>query len=327
MDHDEPLELPGATLPGRLFLAPVAGYSDAAYRSVCADHGCDLAFTEMVSAEALTRGSEKTKPLLARAENEAAYAIQLFGPSPEVIARAAAMLAPWDPLVVDVNCGCPVPKIVKTGAGSALMKDPPRIAAVVRAIREAQPAPVTVKIRLGWDSSSINYLEAAEAAIGAGAAAVTLHARTREQGYSGKADWAALRRLVEASPVPVFGSGDVFSAADVARMFAETGVAGVMVARGAIGNPFIFAEAKSLLRTGKPLAVGWPERIAAARRHYELSVRFLGERVAGAEFRKAFCAYTKGATWGAGLRAEAVKALLRPEWDAVFAKWERLGSV
>ncbi len=322
MDHDAPLELSGATLPGRLYLAPVAGYSDAAYRSVCADHGCDLAFTEMVSSEALTRGSEKTRPLLARAENEKAYAIQLFGSSPTVMARAASMLEGYAPLLVDINCGCPVPKIVKTGAGSALMKEPARIAAIVRAVRDAQGAPVTVKIRLGWDSSSINYLEVAGAAIEAGAAAVTLHARTREQGYSGKADWSAIKALVEASRVPVFGSGDVFSAGDAARMFAETGVAGVMVARGAIGNPFVFAEAKSLLRTGKPLAVGWPERVAAARRHYELSVRFLGERVAGAEFRKAFCAYTKGATWGAALRAEAVKASTRVEWDAVFAAWE-----
>jgi len=322
MDHDAPLELAGAMLPGRLFLAPVAGYSDAAYRSVCADHGCDLAFTEMVSSEALTRGSEKTKPLLARAENEKAYAIQIFGSSPTVMARAASMLEGYAPLLVDINCGCPVPKIVKTGAGSALMKEPARIAAIVRAVRDSQGAPVTVKIRLGWDASSINYLDAAEAAVGAGAAAVTLHARTREQGYSGKADWTALKALVEASPVPVFGSGDVFSADDVARMFAETGVGGVMVARGAIGNPFIFAEAKSLLRSGRSLEVGWAERVAAARRHYELSVRFLGERVAGAEFRKAFCAYTKGATWGAALRAEAVKASTRAEWDAVFGAWE-----
>ncbi len=308
--------------PGNLFLAPVAGYSDAAFRSLCAEHGCDLAFTEMVSSEALVRGSRKTLPLLERGESEGRYAVQIFGGNPDSMARAAALLDPWAPAIVDINCGCPVPKIVRNGAGSALLRDPLRLGDIVRAVRSGAKAPVTVKIRLGWDEASVNYLETAAAAVEAGASAVTLHARTKAQGYAGKADWPALARLKAALDVPVFGSGDVFSPSDALRMLRETGVDGVMFARGAIGNPFVFREARALLADQAAAEPSRAERVAAARRHLALAVRYLGERTACVEFRKQVCAYTKGTSGGAKIRAAAVKASTPADYEEVFRVWE-----
>jgi tRNA-dihydrouridine synthase B len=238
-----PVRVGDVEIPGNIFLAPVAGYSDAAYRSVCVEEGADFCYTEMVSSEALVRDHPKTQTLLERAPNEGSYAIQLFGSQPAVLARAAGMVVAWKPLLVDLNCGCPVPKVVKTGAGSALLREPARLEAVCQAMSRALEGtgiPLTVKIRLGWDEANINWRDSSRAAVSGGAAAVTLHARTRAQGYSGKADWSALAELVAYLGLPVFGSGDVFSGADARRMIVETGVAGVMIARGAMGNPFVF---------------------------------------------------------------------------------------
>jgi nifR3 family TIM-barrel protein len=323
-NYHHPVAVGGIDLPGNLFFAPVAGYSDAAFRSVCVDEGADLCFTEMVSSEALIRNHAKTKALLVRAENEKAYAIQLFGSHPEVLAEAARLALAWKPLVVDLNCGCPVPKIVRSGCGSALLKEPERLGAIVAAMSQVlAPAgvPLTVKIRLGWDSSSINYRETANAAVEAGAAAVTLHARTRAQGYSGAADWAAIADLASRLPVPVFGSGDLFSADAARRFMEETGAAGLMIARGAMGNPFIFREAKAVLEGREAPPIGIEERVAAARRHLALSARYLGERTACVEFRKQFCSYTKGSVAGAGLRNEAVRASTSAQFEELFARW------
>jgi nifR3 family TIM-barrel protein len=318
---DRQVRLDGATLPGNLFLAPVAGYSDAAFRSICVELGADLCYTEMVSAEALTRGHLKTNFLLERAENESRYAIQLFGSKPDILARAVEKLLPLEPLVIDLNCGCPVPKIIKSGAGSALIRKPELLRSIVGAMSSASPIPVTVKIRLGWDEDSVNFLEVAQAAVAGGAKAVTLHARTRAQGYSGRADWSRIAELARDLRVPVFGSGDVFQAADVLKMLEATGCAGVMIARGALGNPFIFAEARALL-DGAPMPVFDDARRAdVARRHLGLSVRFLGERTACVEFRKQFCSYTKGMAGGAELRALAVKASNVAEFEVLFGRW------
>jgi nifR3 family TIM-barrel protein len=314
----------GAALPGNLFLAPVAGYSDAAFRSVCFGLGADLCYTEMVSAEALVRGHPKTELLMDRAEDESRYAIQLFGSRPETLARAAIAAATRGPALIDLNCGCPVPKIVRSGSGSALMRSPPLIRGIVRAMTDALGPggpPVTVKIRSGWDEGSLNYLEAAEAALEGGAAAVTLHARTRAQGYAGRADWGHIAALAARLSVPVFGSGDVAAPADAARMMEETGCAGVMIARGAMGDPYIFRAAKAVLLGERAQAPSTQELVAAARRHLALSVRFLGERTACVEFRKQFCAYTKGARGGPQLRSAGVKASKAEEFEALFAEW------
>ncbi|MCX7025146.1 MAG: tRNA dihydrouridine synthase DusB [Spirochaetes bacterium] len=316
-----PVHAGSCVLPGNLCLAPVAGYSDAAFRSIVAGLGCDFAFTEMVSSEALTRGSRKTLPLLERAENETAYAIQLFGADPSRMAEAAIRAMEWSPSLIDVNCGCPVPKIVKTGAGSALLREPAKIGEIVRAMAAAVPVPVTVKIRLGWDDASVNFLETASVAQDAGAAAVTMHARTRAQGYSGRADWTKLADLKRTLAVPVFGSGDVSSPEAALRMLAQTGVDGVMFARGVMGDPFVFMKTKELAATGTLHEVPVEARIEVAWRHFGLCLRFLGERTACVEFRKQFCAYTKGGEHGALLRARAVKASTCDEWKAVFEEW------
>jgi nifR3 family TIM-barrel protein len=243
---------------------------------LCIEHGADFTFTELVSSEALFRNKAKTLPRLERAANEAQYGIQLFGADPAVMAAAVAALAPFRPSVIDINVGCPVPKVVKTGAGAALMKTPELlgkiVVAVVKAARElfpngnacpqtegivpnddggfpaeAEPVPVTVKIRSGWDASSLNYRECAKIAREAGAAMVTLHARTRAQGYGGMADWEHIARLTAEMDIPVCGSGDLFTAANAEQMLSETSCAAVMFARGALGNPFIFKDSRRLL--------------------------------------------------------------------------------
>jgi nifR3 family TIM-barrel protein len=286
-------------LPGNLFLAPVAGYTDRSFRSICVEYGADFSFTELVSSEALVRGGKPSFNLIRRGENEKRYAIQLFGHDPETMYRATVAISPFEPEAVDINCGCPVPKVVKTGAGSALMKDPALLGRIVKAVVRASgemlgSAPVTVKMRSGWDSQHINYLECALIAAEAGAAMVTLHPRTTAQGYGGKSDWAHIAELVSHLSIPVTGSGDLFLPEDAGRMLRETGCAALMFARGAEGNPFIFPAARSFLTTGSWEEPAFEERIAVAFRHLTLLSAEIGERAACMEMRKQFCAYTKG---------------------------------
>jgi len=332
-------------IPGNLFLAPVAGYTDRAYRSICAEEGACFSFTELASAEAISRkhgryGLDPLSPepssspaissspsvpsvssspnissinLIRRGENEKLYAIQLFGGVPESIYNAASLLAPLQPNALDINSGCPVPKVVKNGAGSALMKNPAVLGkiveAAVRASRESLGGiPVTIKIRSGWDSSSINYAECARIAVEAGAAMVSLHPRTRAQGYGGRSDWSHIADLASRLPVPVTGSGDLYTPEDARQMLSETGCAAVMFARGAMGNPFIFSAARSFLETGSWEPAAFSARIAAAMRHLEMLAKDIGERTACLEMRKQFCAYTKGIAGGAALRDKVVRA-------------------
>jgi nifR3 family TIM-barrel protein len=302
-----PLSVGGLVLGGNLFLAPVAGYTDRAFRSVCVEQGADFCFTELVSAESIIRGRPDCKApenpgpvsvLLRRADNEGSYGIQLFGADAERMGQAAALLGPWRPEAVDINSGCPVPKVVRTGAGSALMRDPANLGrvveAVVRASREHLGGiPVTIKIRSGWDSQSVNYRECGRIAVEAGAAMVSLHPRTRAQGYGGKSDWTGIADLASRLSVPVAGSGDLYGAEDARRMFRETGCAAVMFARGALGNPFIFAETRALLLGTAYTPPGPGERMALALEHLERLAADMGERRACVEMRKHFCAYTK----------------------------------
>jgi nifR3 family TIM-barrel protein len=330
-------------LDSALFLAPVAGYTGRAFRSICAEFGSALGFTELVSAEAIVRGApghgealpdrafdgapvipEKTANLLRRGAAEKNYAIQLFGANPETLYRAAALLAPFRPDIIDLTAGCPVPKVTKTGAGSALMRDPVRLGAAVAALVRAAGdflggIPVTVKLRSGWDAAQINYRDCAAAACDAGAAMITLHPRTRAQGYAGTSDWEHLADLADRCPVPVAGSGDLFSPEDAVRMLRVTGCAAVMFARGAIGNPFIFRETRSLLETGSWTPASGAERIATAFRELSSMTRDLGEKSACLEMRKIFCAYTKGLPDGAKLRNALVHAASIEEYRAVFS--------
>ncbi|MCL2094044.1 MAG: tRNA-dihydrouridine synthase [Treponema sp.] len=329
-----PLRIGSLELPGNLFLAPVAGYTDRVFRSICAEHGADFSFTELASAEAIARGAKPSLDLVRRGDHERRYAIQLFGANPETLYKAALALAPFGPEAVDLNCGCPVPKVIKHGAGSALMKDPPLLGRIVEALVKASSialggAPVTVKMRSGWDSQSINYRECSRIAVEAGAAMVSLHCRTRAQGYHGRGDWTHIADLASRLKVPVCGSGDLFYPADAQRMLRETGCGAVMFARGAEGNPFIFPATRALLQASAAgpaaagladaspagmeladtgLAVSLTERTETAFRHLCLLAADIGEGRACKEMRKQFCAYIKGPP---GSRNESGSAALR----------------
>lgn len=316
-----PVTIGPLTLPGNLFLAPVAGYTDRAFRTICRNWGADFTYTELISAEAIVRHKgplreSKSWPLLRRGEGERPYGIQLFGDRPELIYEAALRLAELEPDLLDINCGCPVPKVVKAGAGSALMRDPAKLGAIVTSAVKASGealgnAPVTVKIRSGWDSLSLNYREVAEAAVDGGAAMVTLHPRTRAQGYGGKSDWSLIGDLASRLPIPVAGSGDLFAPEDAERALRETGCAAVMFARGAMGNPFIFTETRRLLLKGSAGGESSQEapfpRLATAFSHLQMLAEDLGERIACREMRKQFCAYAKGLPGGARLRERFVR--------------------
>ncbi len=330
------------------FLAPVAGYSDVAFRAICFEMGAALCYTEMVSAEALIRGHPKTKLLLARDSVERYFAIQLFGANPTTLAKATQIAATYEPVVIDLNCGCPVPKIIKAGAGAALLRTPKRIGEIVRAMRDQTSVPISIKLRTGWDQNSINYLETAAIAEEAGVSTITLHGRTRAQGYSGKADWEAIKVLSEQTSVPVFGSGDVLNASAAMSMIRETGCDGVMIARGAIGNPFIFSDIHKLAYrrdaeaySNKPPSLFLeshtipestffyrsPDIIAqTALRHLEMSIKYIEETRACIEFRKHFCAYTRGLPGGAELRAKAVRCSTIDEYKPLFEIIARIYS-
>jgi nifR3 family TIM-barrel protein len=331
-----PITIGSLSLPGNLFLAPVAGYSDRAFRSLCAEQGADFTCTELISSEALVRlpaGSDAAKSgaLLRRGRGEVRYAIQLFGANPDVMHRAVLRLAPFHPEAVDINSGCPVPKVVKAGAGSALMRNPAvlgrMVEAAVRASGEAlSGVPVTVKMRSGWDSASVNCREAAAVCQDAGAAMVTLHPRTRAQGYSGKSDWSHIADLASRLRIPVAGSGDLYTPEDAERMFRETGCAAVMFARGAMGNPFIFAAARAFLLGGTYSPPPPGERLAAAFRHLLMLAEDLGEKTACLEMRKQFCAYTKGGgpgvPGGNRLRERFVHAATIADYRAILEAYK-----
>ncbi|MBQ5391577.1 MAG: tRNA-dihydrouridine synthase, partial [Spirochaetales bacterium] len=229
------------TLKSNLFLAPLAGYTDKVFRSICLKHGAALAYTEMVSSEGVARDSAKTVVLMERGEGEDNLAVQLFMPDADTARRSLEGVMTYKPAIIDINCGCPVPKVVKTGAGSALLQNPRTIREIVSTIVRNVDVPVTVKIRTGWDTNSINYLETAELVFDAGASALCMHARTRSQLYMPTAHWELLADLKRNFPEKVIiGSGDLFCAEDGVRMLEQTGVDAIAYARGAIGNPFIF---------------------------------------------------------------------------------------
>jgi nifR3 family TIM-barrel protein len=317
-----PVKIGSLELSGNLFLAPVAGYTDRSFRSLCAEQGANFSFTELVSAESLYRnpnhynlngGHPIAANMVRRGDLEKQYAVQLFGAESESIYKAALLLAPLKPDALDINSGCPVSKIVKNGAGSALMKNPANLGkiveAAVRASRESLGGiPVTIKIRSGWDSSSINYVECARIAVEAGAEMVTLHPRTRAQNYGGKSDWTHIADLVTRINVPVAGSGDLYTPEDACKMLTETGCAAIMFARGSQGNPFIFSATRAFLETGSWESTPFSARISAAMRHLEMLAADIGERSACLEMRKQFCSYTKGLVGGAALREKVVHA-------------------
>lgn len=311
------MKIKDISFPSNLFLAPLAGYSDAAFRHICFEWGSAAAVTEMVSAEGLARDSEKTENLLKRYPGEKNLIIQLFGADADPFYRACPKVMEYKPAMIDINCGCPVPKVVKTGAGSALMKEPERIRRIVSTIIAETGVPVSVKFRLGWESSNENYIEFAEAAADGGAAAFTLHARTRAQGYSGNADWSHIARLKEHfrnTDIVIFGSGDIFTPEAAVKMLSETGCDGVMFARGAIGNPFIFKETEELLKKGSYEKIDRKTLKETIIRHLDYMIDEEGERMAVKEMRKHVCAYMKGIEGGNKIKVKAVQASTREDY-------------
>ncbi len=314
-----PVKIGNTLLRGNLFLAPLAGYTDVPFRSLCLELGSDMTFTEMVSTEGLFRGGDKTLALLQKAPNEKEYAVQLFMGTTDSLPGALEQLQSFNPTFIDINCGCPVPKVTKTGAGSAMMKNPPRITEIVKMITKTLPTPVSVKFRTGWDANSQNYLEFAQAALDGGASMLTLHARTRAQGYAPFADWTKLKALKEycirnGYDVPIFGSGDLFNAQDAKKMLQETGIDGIMFARGAIGNPFIFQQARDVLEGNAERIIPVEQKIAIILRHLDLMITHYGEKSACIQMRKHTCSYLKGIANTAAIKQEVVKASKREDY-------------
>lgn len=297
----------GITLPGRLVLAPMAGVTDAAFRTVCREQGAACAVSEMISAQALMYQDGKTKQLLKREAHPGVYGVQLFGSSPEILAEAAKKaraLSGCD--FIDINMGCPTGKIVRNGEGSALMRDLPLAGRIISAVVRASDVPVTVKFRKGWDMGSVCAVELARIAEGEGAAALCVHGRTRAQMYSGRADRQIIRDVKRAVSIPVAANGDVFEPEDAVAILKETGADMVALARGTMGNPWLFSRAEAALegREVTPMPDA-PERAELALKQFYLALADKGEKIACLEARKHYCWYLRGVPY-AGYAKEQI---------------------
>jgi nifR3 family TIM-barrel protein len=309
MQYYHKLQIGNVTIPNNIILGPMAGVSDLPFRLLCHEQGAGLVCMEMVSGKAITYKNKKTGDLMEIHEGEHPVSLQLFGSEPDTMARAVTMIKdrPYD--ILDINMGCPVPKVVSNGEGSALMKSPSLIEELVRSVKSATDRPVTVKIRKGFTDKSVNAVECALAAQQGGADAVAVHGRTREQYYSGKADWTIIAKVKEAVNIPVIGNGDIVDAESAKRMIDETGCDGIMVARAAQGNPWIFREITAGLK-GEPI----PDRPSKHEvydmimRHADLQLQYKGEYIGIREMRKHVSWYTTGYPNSAKLR-DAVNAM------------------
>lgn len=284
-------------------LAPMAGVTDLPFRLLCKEMDCGLLYTEMVSAKAILYGNKNTEALMQVTPNEHPIALQLFGSDPEVMGEIAKRVEerPFD--IIDVNMGCPVPKVVNNGEGSALMKNPVLVGKIVEAMAKAVQKPVTVKIRAGFNDESINAPEIAHVIEESGGAAVAVHGRTREQYYSGKADWDVIRRVKETVKIPVIGNGDILTGQDAIRMFEETGCDAVMIGRGARGNPWIFSQVSRYLKDKTVLAPPATKEICdMILRHAKMLIEAKGEYTGIREMRKHFAWYTAGMKHSVALR-------------------------
>lgn len=309
-------------LAAPLALAPMAGITDLPFRLICRRLGCGMTVSEMVSAKGLLYKNVKTTEMLRIDDGERPTAIQLFGSVPEELAEAARMVEASGADMIDFNMGCPVPKIVNNGEGSALMKQPQLAHDILAAMVKAVKIPVTVKFRAGWDDSNRNAVEIAKAVEAAGVSAVAVHGRTRQQFYEGKADWGIIAEVKQAVKVPVFGNGDIFTVEDGLRMLAETGVDGLMIGRGADGNPWIFRELAAVLRgEERPAAPSLQERLAQAAEHLDMLIDYKGEHISVKEMRRHISAYLKGMPHAAEFRGRFHKVDTREQFMELLAEY------
>ena len=318
------LKIGNVELDNPYILAPMAGVTDLPFRLLCKEQGAGLLCMEMVSAKAIQYNNKNTKALLEIHKEEQPVSLQLFGSDPDVISEIAKRIEELPFSILDINMGCPVPKIVKNGEGSALMKNPKLVHEIVRKTARAIQKPVTVKIRKGFDDSCINAVEIAKIIEDAGGKAVAVHGRTREQYYSGKADWEIIRQVKEAVSIPVIGNGDVVSGESAVAIQKETGCDGVMIGRGAQGNPWIFSELLEYERTGKmPKRPSMEEIKKMMLRHAQLQMQYKGEYLGIREMRKHVSWYTTGLPNSAKMRDEINRVESYAELEELLGK--RLG--